>query len=216
MSVSELLSRLQVTLQQIRSQLDEIDQLREKCFELSRKLVRQCSTAIKHVHRGERSEAEVALREAGAMASELSEIASVYPEVSSWGFVQDAQREFAEAALFFAIALGDVLPALDDLKVTGVAYINGLAEAMGELRRLILSKLGDGDVESARELVSIMEGVYYELLPFDHPDAITLGLRRRVDQLRHSLERTKEDLTLTLQCAALLQSLKRTASGGAH
>lgn len=207
---------MQVVLGQIRMQLDEADKLRERCFELSRKLVRQCSLAIKHVHRGECDGAEAALREANAMASELHEIASMHPEVLSWGFVQDAQREFAEAALFFAITLRDALPTPEELKVTGVAYINGLAEAMGELRRLILSKLRDGDFDVARKLVTVMESVYYELLPFDHPDALTLGLRRRVDQLRHSLERTEEDLTLALQCSAITHLLRRTAEDNPH
>ncbi|MCS7252543.1 MAG: hypothetical protein RMK18_03885 [Armatimonadota bacterium] len=211
--MGELLEHLRDTLAKIRSQLDEIDRLREKCFELSRRLIRQCSAAIKHVHRNERNEAEVALGAAGEIAEELYGIASTHPEILSWGFVQDAQREFAEAMLIFTVAFGGVLPTPEDLKVTDVAYINGLAEAVSELRRLILSKLNGGDFESARKLMEIMENIYYELLPFDHPDAITLGLRRRVDQLRLLLERTAGDLTLASQCTTLVQLLKRSAEG---
>lgn len=206
-SPDELLKRLHGLLKRIHAQFDEIDAIRERCFELSRKLIRQSGKAVKHAHFGERERAKKELEKATCIAKELCEIASSNQIVLSWGFVQDAQREFAEAALFFAIAFGDEIPTPEELNVQGVAYINGLAEAMGEVRKLILDKLDDGEWETIRNLLGIMEGIYFELQPFDHSDAITLGLRRRFDQLRTSLERTQGEVALASRCAKLTELL---------
>ena len=53
-----------------------------------------------------------------------------------------------------------------------------------------------------------MDTVYEMLLTFSYPDAISGGLRRRVDQLRGVLERTRGDLTHTLQIQRLLDALE--------
>jgi len=89
--------------------------------------------------------------------------------------------------------------------VDGAAYLNGLAEAATELRRFILDLLRreDGDTpEAAAEaerLLAWMDAIYDHLVTFDFPDAITGDLRRRTDAVRGVLERTRGDLTTTLQ-----------------
>jgi translin len=49
--------------------------------------------------------------------------------------------------------------------------------------------------------------VYDVLVTFDFPDAITGGLRRRVDQLRGVMERTRGDLTNSLRQDRLIHAL---------
>jgi len=45
-------------------------------------------------------------------------------------------------------------------------------------------------------------------MSFGYPDAITRGLRRRVDQLRGVLERTRGDITNSLQMMQLRRTLE--------
>jgi translin len=52
-----------------------------------------------------------------------------------------------------------------------------------------------------------MDEIYDTLVTFDFPDAITGGLRRRVDQFRGVLERTRGDLTNSLRQDLLVQAL---------
>ena len=76
------------------------------------------------------------------------------------------------------------------------AYLNGLGEAVGELRRYLLDTLRTGDVERCEEMLTVMDDIYGALVTFDYPDAMTGGLRRTTDNTRGILERTRGDLAL--------------------
>jgi len=92
--------------------------------------------------------------------------------------------------------------------VTNPAYLNGLCEAASELRRRSLDEMRRGDLSEAERLLEVMDEVYNVLNTFDFPNAITGGLRRRVDQLRGVLERTRGDLTSALRQERLIQALE--------
>jgi translin len=87
-------------------------------------------------------------------------------------------------------------------------YLNGVCEAASELRRRCLDLLRQEDFDEAERLLRVMDAAYEVLMSFSYPDAITRGLRRRVDQLRGVLERTRGDLTSNLQMVRLRQALK--------
>jgi translin len=88
-------------------------------------------------------------------------------------------------------------------------YLQGLAEAVGELRRRCLDLLLNSHPEDAERLLEHMDDVYAILVTMDYPDAITGGLRRLTDLARGIIERTRGDLTLSLRQAKLEQSLRR-------
>ena len=160
--------------------------------------MRASGRAIRAVHRldGEgaaaaRQEAESALREAQAALAPHAVLLHA-------GFLHDAEKEFAEAALTAALVEGAELPSHDALRVGLPAWLNGLAEAASELRRHALDRLRAGDIERAESLLSAMDAIYDDLMTIDHPDAITGGLRRSVDALRAVTERTRGDVTIAV------------------
>jgi len=55
-----------------------------------------------------------------------------------------------------------------------------------------------------------MDDIYYMLVTFDYPDALTGGLRRSVDALRAVLERTRGDVTITAIQRELEEALRET------
>lgn len=93
---------------------------------------------------------------------------------------------------------GKHLPDPDKLGIDCVAYLNGLGEAVGELRRYLLDSMRRGDLSRGEELLSAMDDIYNVLVTMDFPDAITGGLRHTTDMVRGVLERTRSDLTLTM------------------
>ena len=95
----------------------------------------------------------------------------------------------------------------DDLGVGPAPYLNGLAEAVGELRRFILDLLRKSDFSRCEELLEIMDEVYTILVSMDFPDAVTKGLRRSTDMARGVLERTRGDLTFALRQRRLEEKL---------
>jgi translin len=123
------------------------------------------------------------------------------------GFVHDAQKEYAEASITLAVVSGRDLPSPDELDVEVAAYLNGMGEAVGELRRHLLDALRTGDIDHCEETLDVMEEMYGTLVTFDFPDAMTGGLRRTTDSVRGILERTRGDLAVASRQRDLEQRL---------
>ncbi len=123
------------------------------------------------------------------------------------GFVQDAQKEFAEAATFMAFAQNRPLPLPSDLSIDWAPYLNGLGEAIGELRRYVLDQLRRSNFEHSEIVLRYMDDIYALLITIDFPDAITGGLRRTTDAARGILEKTRGDLTIAVGQAQLQRTM---------
>jgi translin len=112
-----------------------------------------------------------------------------------------------EACVVFAIVRGEPIPSPDDIEVDEAPYLNGLAEAASELRRRCLDLIRRDRVAEAESMLTAMDDIYAQLVTIDFPDALTGGLRRTTDTLRAVLERTRGDLTTTLQQEKLQKAL---------
>lgn len=187
---------------------------RDDAIARSRELIRHCSEAIRAIHRREWPQADAKLAQVRAGADELRARLAPYPDLHASGYSQDALKEVVEAFCTSAIVRGLPLPAPADLLVDEAAYLNGLAEAATELRRFILDILrrADADLDEAERLLGWMDDIYDQLVTFDFPDALTGGLRRQTDVVRGVLERTRGDLTTTVQQQRLQAALKRAES----
>ena len=79
---------------------------------------------------------------------------------------------------------GAPVPGPDALAVSPTAWMRGAAEAASELRRHLLDRLREGDLDRGESLLQAMDDVYATLVVVDYPDALTNGLRRTLDALR--------------------------------
>jgi translin len=192
----------------IRAELEQINAARDTALARSRELTRRCAAAIKAVHRENWDEAKQSLEEVREAADALIDGVKPYPDLYHSGYTQDALKEYVEAFATYAIVRDEPLPGPEALKVPGATYLNGLAEAASELRRTILDIIRTGHSGEAERLLDEMDSIYNLLMTFDFPDAITYGLRRRVDSLRGVLERTRGDLTNSLRQQRLQIALK--------
>ncbi len=192
----------------IQSEFEARNAAREKTLALSRKLVRQCSNAIRAVHRGEWGSADEGLRLVRETLKAMNIAADEYPDIYHAGYTQDALKEVVEAFTVYAMRKGQEIPSPEALDVPGSAYLNGIAEAASEMRRAILDLIRQGKSAEAETLLGQMDDIYEALMGFDFPDAITGGLRRRVDALRAVLERTRGDLTNSLSQKRLYDALQ--------
>ena len=95
----------------------------------------------------------------------------------------------------------------EELAVELPAYLNGLGEVVGELRRHLLDALRGGDVDHCERTLAAMDDIYSVLVTIDYPDAMTAGLRRTTDAVRGILERTRGDLTVAVRQRELEQRL---------
>jgi translin len=198
---------------EFQKRLDEKMSAREVALPAARQATRLSANAIRAIHRGEGEEAARLLEEARAALDRGEEAVADHPDVRWAGFLHDGQKEYAEAQLTRAVIEGDGLPTPDDIGVTVAAYLNGIAETIGELRRSALDLLRTGDVSRAEELLSTMEEMFHLLVTIDYPDAITGNLRRWTDVARGIIEKTRGDLTTSLVQKDLRDALERHAEG---
>ena len=198
---------------QIRQSFLAKDAARERALPLCREVIRYCSTAIRAVHRQEFSQAKELLKSARNLLDKIEQTAAEHNELSYTGLVRDAQKEFAEGSITLALITGKRLPDPDELRVDYAAYLNGLGEAVGELRRYLLDSMRRGDLSRGEELLSVMDDIYTTLATMDFPEAVTGGLRHTTDMVRGTLERTRSDLTLAIRQKALEEKLNSHEQG---
>lgn len=188
-------AQLEAIASEINDHFERVETARDQGLSLHRKVIKHCSLGIRAIHRQEFSEAEELLQKARLLLDDADSVLREFPVIYYAGFLQDAQKEYAEGRLTQALIAGTPLPAPEQLGVDRAPYLNGMAEAVGEMRRYILDRIRAGDLSESERLLDIMDDVYYILISMDFPDAITRGLRRSTDVARGCLERTRGDLT---------------------
>lgn len=196
-------------LDTIRDEMETKTRVRDETLSRSRQLIRHCANTIKAVHRGKWEEAQSGLETVRNAAQELTNGVAGYPELFHTGFTQDALKEYVEAYVTYALVRGETLPTPAELEVPGSTYLNGVAEAASEMRRKILDIIRHDHSAEAENLLDLMDTIYNGLMTFDFPDAVTGGLRRRVDSLRGVLQRTRGDLTNSLRQQKLREALSQ-------
>ncbi|MCC7078849.1 MAG: haloacid dehalogenase [Acidimicrobiia bacterium] len=185
---------------------------RDTALVASRHATRASANAVRALHRADLSTAESLLGEARGALDEAETALAPHASVRWAGFVHDAQKEYAEARVTHAVVTGAELPSPETVGVSETAWLHGLAEAVGELRRRVLDLLRRGDLDAAEATFTTMEGFYDALGLVDFPDAMTGGLRRAADADRGILERTRADLTVAAVQARLEKSISDAAS----
>ncbi|MCH7587088.1 MAG: haloacid dehalogenase [Chloroflexi bacterium] len=194
--------------ERIHGYLDEKNTARDVALQNSRTLVRNCSQAIRAVHRNDRDLAQERLRSARDLVGKLRGLLTTYPDLYFAGYTRDALKEYAEASIVYAIVGNETLPDPHDLGIEYSAYLGGLGEAAGELRRRILDILRHDDMQECERLLEVMEDIYGFLVTVDYPDALTGNLRRITDMVRGVTERTRGDLTTSIQQRELKVALR--------
>lgn len=201
------MSDLETIAKHIRADFEARNQVRDQALHHTRELIRLCGSAIRASHRDEWDEARDLLARADSLARDIRTSLEPYPDLRHAGYTRDAMKELVEAHATLALVQGDPIPEPEALAITYPAYLNGLCEAASELRRRCLDEMRRDELSDAERLLRIMDEVYDVVSTFDFPDAITGGLRHRVDQLRGVLERTRGDLTNSLRQQRLIDAL---------
>jgi translin len=206
--MTELSRSLDQIMERVREDFASKNVAREKALPLCREAIRFSANAIRAVHRNDFETAQTLVDKARQQVSTAKSSLDGHADIYHAGFVHDSQKEFAEASITLALVAGRDLPTPADLDVELPAYLNGMGEAVGELRRHLLDTLRTGDVEQCEAWLGAMDEMYSVLVTVDYPDAMTGGLRRTTDAVRGILEKTRGDLTLSIQQRRLEQRLE--------
>ena len=189
---------LAVAVAAIDDELAEANRARETALVSCRRVIRAAGSSIRAIHRLDAEAAGALADRAEAALREAQQVLSPFPAVGHAGFLHDAEKEYTEARAVAALVAGGPVPTPAELDVAASAWMRGVAEAASELRRHLLDRLREGEVERGESLLAAMDEVYDALVVVDFPDALTNGLRRTLDALRAVLERSRGDVTTTV------------------
>jgi translin len=210
--MTDISKTLDTIMEGVRADFADKNVAREKALPLCREAIRFSANAIRAVHRNDFATAQDLVGKAGTQVATAKKSLAGHADIYHAGFVHDSQKEFAEASITLALISGRDLPTPQSLDVELPAYLNGMGEAVGELRRHLLDTLRSGDVEQCEAWLRAMDEMYSVLVTVDYPDAMTGGLRRTTDSVRGILEKTRGDLTLSVQQRRLEQRLDEFGS----
>jgi translin len=217
-AASERRAALDAQLKAITGEMDRANEAREIALRSCRRVIRSAGSSIRAIHQGDPDRAATLADESESELRIAQQALAPFPAIAYAGFLHDAEKEYVEARSVAVLVVKQPVPGPAELGVGGAAWMRGLAEAASELRRHLLDRLRDGDVERCESLLGAMQDVYDALMVVDHPDALTGGLRRTLDALRAVLERTRGDVTTSVLQVRLQQALTasrdRSESGG--
>jgi translin len=199
--------KLSDILTPLRNEIDDDDSVREKILPLGRQAVRKCSESVKMAHRGEFDEARTLVTDASQSIIEASQGMSDSDFMLKSKGLDVAYQELAEAVNLISLLERGTFTPPDEYGIPSRAYLSGLADTIGELRRAVLDLLRHDDVERAEGLLGFMEEILEELQTFDYPNALVPDLRRKCDVGRSLVERTRGDVTRAFGQNRLMKKL---------
>jgi translin len=206
--VGAILSSLETVLQQIKTELIEKNTIRDQTHESMRKATSLSKQAILRIHRKQIDEAQSMIANAKERILNLQELAKQYPEIIYGGMLSAVFQEYAEANIFLTLVKEARFPAPAELGVPSVDYVLGLADVIGEYRRLALDNLREGKVEKGEEYLETMDQIFIQLLALDEAYMLVPGLRHKQDAARRVVEATRGDVTLEVRRKSLEDALK--------
>lgn len=180
-------------LDDIGMELDDKDTVRELAMKSSRAIIRMSGNAVRGLHKNE--DIGELITDAKEETFRLKSVLGDHPDLYHSGFVENSFQELAEACILQAILKNEELPVPKSLGITSVSYLLGLSDVVGELRRLALNRMKDGDVEGAWTYLERMEIIYDGIMRFDYPHAM-VAIRRKQDIARSLLEKTRGELVV--------------------
>jgi translin len=178
--------------------LEKLDKDRESILKLSRTLIRNCSIAIKNIHRKEYSQYHEKVINIQKIHKEMLLLVNTNPGVFL-KYLKTPEQEYTEAIAFYAIISKDSLPLPSDLNIDPINYALGLADVIGELRRYALDNIRNSVVDDLNYILECMDDIYTNLFSIDYPAGLTQDLRRKTDQARNIIEKTRGDVSISLQ-----------------
>lgn len=196
-------------LEEIISRLDNRDKSRENLLRLTRELTRKCREAVFHIHSKNFQKAEEALAQAKELVDKINEYKNTEPILYYSGSVNNAFTEYVEALTLYNIVKNERLISLSELEVTIPAYLAGFGDVIGELRRYALTLIKENKIDTAWEILRLMETLYVELIRLSYPEALLPGLRHKMDVARVIIENTRKDILFYEKSSELIQALEK-------
>jgi translin len=196
-------------LKEVKEELTQKEKVRENAQQNMRKATSLSKQTILLMHQKKYEKARKSIETAKEIISKLQESAKEYPYIIYSGMFSAALQEYAEANIFQGLIQEARFVTPNEINVPAVDYVLGLADVIGEYRRLVLDVLREGDAEKGEECLKTMDEIYIELMAMDEAYMLVPGLRRKCDVARRIIETTRGDITQEVRRKSLENYLKK-------
>ena len=202
------MSGLKNILKDAKKELMKKNKVHEKTQKSMRKAQSLSKQAILRIHRKKILEAKTLIENAKELIVELQSMSKDYPGIIFTGMFSDVLQEYSEANILLGLSQNKRFITPRELNVPYAEYILGLADVIGEYRRLSLDAIREDSVEKSEKYLSKMEEIYLELLAMDEAYMLVSGLRRKCDVARKIIEITRGDITQEVRRKSLEKYLR--------
>jgi len=207
--LGENLATLKSILKEVKEELTKKDRVRENAQQNMRKATSLSKQSILLMHQKKYEKARKSIENAKEIISKLQDSSKEYPNIIYSGMFSAALQEYAEANIFQGLIQEARFVTPDEINVPAVDYVLGLADVIGEYRRLVLDVLREGDAEKGEKCLQTMDEIYIELMAMDEAYMLVHGLRRKCDVARRIIETTRGDITQEVRRKSLENYLKQ-------
>ncbi len=177
-------------IKEIEKMLAEKEKKMDLLVVKSREIVRLCSNAIKAIHSKEIEDAKKQIKDAETQIKEIRGFAMEFP-----GQYNHIMQEYAEARIVLHAIEKKEVPSYRELgDIPEESYLNGLLDAMGEIKREMYEAMRKKNKSDAETYFNMMERIYDELLPLRFSNSILPDFRRKQDVARMQLEQARGEL----------------------
>lgn len=187
--------------------LNKKENVREKTLAQTRVITKSSKEIISRIHN--RKDVDSNFKKIREDVRRLNDLLKAHPDLRASGFSVNAYQEYAEAVIFHAIMFRKPVPDPSDLDIDDIPYALGLGDVVGELRRVVLNRIIDNDLDSAKYHFRNMEMINDILIKFNYPDGL-IPIRRKQDVSRGIIEKTQGELAVALTTDSLQNKFKNT------
>jgi translin len=202
------LTSLKNLLKEVKGELSSKEKIRETAQTDLRRATSLSKQAILLIHQKREKEAVKLIEKARKIILDLGKTSQEFPEIIHGGLLDAARQEYSEANIFLKLSTRNEFVTPKEIGVPSVDYVLGLADVIGEYRRLVLDALREGNLKRSEQGLKTMDDIYVELMALDEAYMLVPGLRRKCDIARRIIETTRGDVTQEARKNSLEQSLK--------
>ena len=205
MSYSVSFDNVQESLNLFSNQMKKLEINRETLIKETREVISLCSKSIILLHSNKILEAGTLLEKSSLLIKNLKDHVIFDLDRYLW----PAEQEYVEAFILKEIVdRKPILSSYDSMNVSLNAYVTGLLDCIGEIKRMIYDCLRKNNIDFSSSLFEIMQSIYDLIYPFSIYDNIVPGIRKKLDVSKRIIEDVRVTMTEEYQRTAFLNQFK--------
>lgn len=173
----------------IEDKVSRLEHSRDLVMQQSKELIRTAGKAIAMMHASGPKRVKGMLKELKSRKSGLSSVEKGFEYYSL-----QAHQEYSEALILYNILSSKRIPSMGAIGETEVAYLLGLMDVVGELKRESIESIRKGKLDDAKAYYAIMSDIYDSTLHMRFANSILPDFRRKQDVARIQLESVMNEM----------------------